>query len=175
MDEVGERRAAEVGPACGELRFVFPHLLPDESLNGLGLWRESVDEIAVGLEVRHVHQASAHAFANDGLPLQRQVDVGLRHTHAVGRGIEHEHTVAAYVGDAEVGLAVVVSAKDDVEARHHSCHLQRGVFKHPSAGVLISYAAVEEPDDDVGVFLVAHFRQPAAGRFNEVVEAQPRP
>lgn len=107
----GERRAAEVGPACGELRFVFPHLLPDESLNGLGLWRKSVDEIAVGLEVRHVHQASAHAFANDGLPLQRQADVGLRHTHAVGRGVEHEYTVAAYVGDAEVGLAVVVSTK----------------------------------------------------------------
>ena len=87
--------------------------------------------------------------------------------------VKNEDTIAIDIGNFAIGFAVVVTTKDEIEARNLLCHLQRGVLIFCACGVFTSHTAVEESDNYIG--LAPHFGHIFTGYFHHVVKAHPRP
>ena len=85
------------------------------------------------------------------------------HCYEVGIStrVKNKDTIAIDIGNFAIGLAVVVTTKDEIETRNLLCHLQRGVLVLCACGVFATHTTVEvfpslqaalnacQPDEDV--------------------------
>ena len=191
VDEVG---GTEVGVARGKCGVVLPDDLLRVFLQRLYLLTEVAHKILVWLEVVHVHERAVQRGVCLDIVCRglREREL-LRHDEGVAvviaeiprrrchvlrprAWIQHGGIVTCDVEHLGVGLAVVVSVEDDVEAWRVLGNGVGSILLHQGILHLLRFLAcarVEHAHDDVRLFL--HLRHVLACRRHHVLELHAAP
>ena len=100
---------------------------------------------------------------------------GIGHGDGIVGRVHAEHGVTSYVHDFVEMTGVVVTEKDEVEARHLTRHFLGGVLLIGRRRDTARLSRMEESDDNIGFLLLFHDFHPALGCRHHLVETQPAP